>query len=281
MTSMIQADLIEKYQMILEKDPDSKVFAPLAEAYRRMGLKDEALQVCKQGVLANPHFAGGRIALARCLLEFSQLEKACEELKIAVELASENILAHSLLADTLLQLKKPKEALRAYKMLLFLNPQHAKAAKMVKKLESLTADEFEEEIFAMQPLPQAAEQLERESALVIEPLAPSTPPTDLGQVKELERFLSLTDAFMIRNDKERALKTLHDAERSLGMLPEIAKRYRLLRGEDEPPHNKSELKTPTERPLSLETARREEKVATLKKLLARVRHMQTLGPAEL
>jgi hypothetical protein len=31
-------ELLERYQILLEKDPRSQVFAPLAEAYRKMGL---------------------------------------------------------------------------------------------------------------------------------------------------------------------------------------------------------------------------------------------------
>ncbi len=45
----IDASTVEKYQMILGKDPTSQVFAPLAEAYREMGmLQDSKNRDCRR-----------------------------------------------------------------------------------------------------------------------------------------------------------------------------------------------------------------------------------------
>jgi len=52
----IQPELIEKYQIQLEKDPKSQVFAPLSEAYRKMGLLEEAFRIAVRGVQFNPQF---------------------------------------------------------------------------------------------------------------------------------------------------------------------------------------------------------------------------------
>lgn len=219
----INPDLIEKYQILLEKDPKSQVFAPLAEAYRKMGLIEEAFRIAVRGVQFNPQFGGGRIALAKVFIERDNTQAAADELERAIELSQDNILAHSLLADCYLKLKRPKEALQAYKMVLFLAPTNEKASKAVKKLESLTADEYEEDLFEMKPLP-GVDQVKTEALTPIRPMHKENTST----VSDLERTLSLADAFIIRNDVDKALQVLQDAEFNFGAHPEVVKRIKLI-----------------------------------------------------
>ena len=53
----IHPELIERYQLTLERDPKSQVFAPLSEAYRKMGLLEEAFRISTRGVQFHPIFA--------------------------------------------------------------------------------------------------------------------------------------------------------------------------------------------------------------------------------
>ena len=126
---------VERYQIIYEKDPQSKVFAPLAEAYRRMGLIDEAIDLAETGIRNHPHFASGRVALGKCYAQKGLYEKAIEQLIIASDLSPENLLAHQLLGDCFSKLNKLSEALNSYKMVLFLNPLDRKAGLKVQELE--------------------------------------------------------------------------------------------------------------------------------------------------
>lgn len=217
----IQPELIEKYQILLQKDPKSQVFAPLAEAYRKMGLIEEAFRIAVRGVQFNPNFGGGRIALAKVFLDRDNVRAAQDELEKAVELAPENILAHSLLGDCYLKTKRPKEALRAFKMVLFLAPNNEKAIKAVAKLEALTADEYEEDLFEMKPLPQV-DQLQTETVTPIQPLQSQ------GVSSDLERVLSLVDAFIVRNDIEKAERLLKESEVAYGKHPEVIKRMKFV-----------------------------------------------------
>lgn len=249
--SDINSDFVERYQVIYQKDPSSKVFAPLAEAYRKMGLLDQALQVAEQGVRLHPHFASGHLSLARIYIDLERFHEACDHLKLATELSSENILAHTLLAETWLNLKNTKEALKAYKMVLFLNPNDSKAQKFVAKLESLTADEYEDEVFEMKP----PERLDPNSALLnaeevphqIKQKLTSELTQTMSHKRRLERALSLTDAFLVRNDIEKAQQTLEDIENVVGDHPEIDKRKVLLATRTQPLHEESMAKDIFER----------------------------------
>lgn len=217
----IQPELVERYQILLQKDPKSQVFAPLTEAYRKMGLTEEAFRIAVRGVQFNPNFGGGRIALAKVFLDRDNLRGAIEELEKACELSADNILGHSLLGECYLKAKRPKDALRSFKMVLFLAPTNEKANRAVRKLEALTADEYEDDLFEMKPLPQV-DQLRLEEAASLKPVVSK------GISSGLERTLSLVDAFIVRNDVERAFQALTEAERDYGAHPEIVKRLKLV-----------------------------------------------------
>lgn len=231
MNSELSPEFVEKYQTILKQDPKSKVFAPLAEAYRKMNWLDHAEKIGREGVKHNPNFPSGRVVLAKIMLDRRNLEEAVEQLKTASDLSPENILAHRLLAQSLLELKRPKEALKAFKMVLFLNPNDQNAIKTVSRLESLTADEYDDELFEMKPLSRAVIMMEQKR-----PVAHAEATTDeVTQTQSLpkmqrtlERAISLADAFVARNDFDKALQTIDQAEEQIGANPELTKRRRFL-----------------------------------------------------
>ncbi|MBX3021944.1 MAG: tetratricopeptide repeat protein [Bdellovibrionales bacterium] len=265
----IQPELVERYQILLQKDPKSQVFAPLTEAYRKMGLLEEAFRIAVRGVQFNPTFGGGRIALAKVFLDRENLQAAMDELEKAVEYSADNILAHSLLAECYLRCKRPKDALRSFKMVLFLAPANEKAAKAVRKLESLTADEYEDDIFEMKPLPQV-DELKTVDAQPLKPL----PGSGATVTSDLERTLSLVDAYIVRNDIEKALLSLRQAEGYFGSHPELVKRMKLV---SQRTIERDEL--PAEPPPSRKKAALDDKILFLRRLLDHVhRNSGLLSP---
>ncbi|AFY02114.1 tetratricopeptide repeat protein [Bdellovibrio bacteriovorus] len=228
----IEASTIEKYQSLLEKDPNSQVFAPLAEAYREMGMLQEARKTVTAGVQRHPQFVGGLVTYAKVMRDLGELAKALDTLKKATALSSENILAHQLMAEVHLAQKNPKDALKSFKMVLFLNPNSKSAQKAVQKLESLTADEYDEDVFAMTKLPEvnlessAAPPVGREPDFGIEEVV--IRPAPITTNKALERMLSLIDAFIVRNDLEKAHALLKDTRVEFGDHPEIQRRMKTL-----------------------------------------------------
>lgn len=231
----VNHEFIARYQELYEKDPTSKVFAPLAEAYRKMGLLEEALKTCAAGVKHHPDFPSGQVALAKILVDLGRPTEAIEHLQRATELSPENILAHSLLAQLLLELKRPTEALKSFKMVLFLNPTDKKSAQAIKKLESLAAKDFEENLFDFEPI---KKNLDLKPPLAN--LKGELPADTIDQkLRQIERVLSLADAFTVRNDIERALEALEDGIKSLGPHPEIVGRLNLLKERTRTPYRSS------------------------------------------
>ena len=260
----IQPELIEKYQILLEKDPKSQVFAPLTEAYRKMGMVEEAFRIAVRGVQFNPAFGGGRIALARVFLDRENIGGAINELEKARDLSPDNILAHLLLGDCYLKTQRSKDALKAFKMVLFLAPTNEKAQKAVRKLESLTADEYEDDIFEMKQLPNVGEAR-------MEPATPIKPVGSGGALtSELERVISLADAYIVRNDLDRALEVLKQGEQSFGRHPEMVKRMKLVSQRHMDTDNTATATQLVTRPPSRQEDSRDRKIRFLQNLLVQI-----------
>lgn len=271
----IEANAVEKYQSLLARDPNSQVFAPLAEAYREMGMVKEALRVVTAGVQRHPQFVSGLVTYAKILRDMGQLPQVLEVLKKASVLAPENILAHQLMAEAQLGNKNPKEALKAFKMVLFLNPNSKSAQKAVQKLESLTADEYDEEVFAMAKLPSVNfDESYIPPRISQEPTAESQyQPAPVARNKALERLLSLVDAFIVRNDLEKAHALLKDTRVEFGDHPEIAKRMKTLQVRYNDPEEAHPL-----RPLqSREEMIHRKKLETLQMMLRRIDEYRAQG----
>ncbi len=207
-------EIIEHYQALYQKNNRSKIFAPLAESYLKIGLLQPALEICLKGVKMHPHFPSGHIALAKVYLLNSETDKAIPELKKVIELAPENLLAHKLLAEVFLKQKKYKSALRSFKMLSFLTPRNNEVLEQIQKLEKL--------IFQAN-----TDTFEMKSLQEIKPSPPLSVQSE--EIPDfLERTLSLVDAYIQRNETQTALKTLKEAENNLGRHPQITKRIRFL-----------------------------------------------------
>jgi len=87
----------------------------------------------------------------------------------------------------------------------------------------------------------------------------------------LERFISLADAFIVRNDIDRAIDTLNEAEKRIGPNPEIIKRLKLIHHRQIDQMGEIDLIDPPEPPPSRIEIRREDKINFLNGLLDRLR----------
>ncbi len=125
-------EYLRKYQ----EDPTSRVFAPLAEAYRKAGLPDEAIEIAKEGLRVHPSFIGGKVALARALFDKRSYQEVIDLLAAVVEDAPDNLVAERLLAESYLIQGALPEALNCYKMLLYFSPGDAETAQLVHELET-------------------------------------------------------------------------------------------------------------------------------------------------
>ncbi len=129
----------QEYLRRFREDPTSRIFAPLAEAYRRMSRLDDAIDICLEGLSHHPDFHGGRVALARCYVDKREFLLAKHELEKIVHVVPENLLAQRLLGDCCIALKETASALQAFRMAQLLSPSDAALAQKVYELEKSIA----------------------------------------------------------------------------------------------------------------------------------------------
>jgi len=85
------ADEIRSLAAALARDPRSLVYADLAEALRRRGQGEEALQVVLQGLTRHPMHADGHDCLARIYADLGDLERARLAWSKALEIAPDHM----------------------------------------------------------------------------------------------------------------------------------------------------------------------------------------------
>lgn len=118
-----------------KKNPRSKVFAPLAESFRKLGMLDDAYKILKDGIRNHPNYALGYIVLAHCYFDQEKYELTYNTLRPIVSQNADNISLQKVFAKSCMNLGYLDEALDTYKYLLFMNPKDKFFGEQVKKLE--------------------------------------------------------------------------------------------------------------------------------------------------
>ena len=114
---------IEKLKEKVARDPNSKLFVPLADEYRKMGMVDEAITVLVQGLETQPNYMSARVALGKTYLEKNMLHEAKDEFDKVVTAIPDNLFAHKKLAEIYKELGKYKKSVEQYNEVIKLNPK--------------------------------------------------------------------------------------------------------------------------------------------------------------
>lgn len=128
-------DEIEKIRVKVEKDPNSRLFLPLAEEYRKLGMLDEAIAALLNGLKRMPGYTSARVALGRLYLEKSMLSEAKTEFENVVRVIPDNLFAHKKLADIYKALGETKKAAAEYMLVVRLNPLDDEARTCLEGIE--------------------------------------------------------------------------------------------------------------------------------------------------
>jgi tetratricopeptide (TPR) repeat protein/predicted regulator of Ras-like GTPase activity (Roadblock/LC7/MglB family) len=148
---------IEEYSKKLSHNPESLVFVPLAEAYRKSGMLDEAIETCLKGLQLHPSYMSARMVLGRAYMEKDLLEEAATEFLKVASADVNNIMAHSLLGQICMKQRKFADAIKEYQKVLSLNPDDANAQQMLNQaLELARQNNGRSEFAAAQPVAASA-----------------------------------------------------------------------------------------------------------------------------
>ncbi|MCY4643672.1 MAG: tetratricopeptide repeat protein [Bacteriovoracales bacterium] len=124
---------LAKYLKIYQKNPRSKVFAPLAQTYRRLGMYREALEVLKKGLDLHPTHTAGLVILAHVYYDTQKYAKALGILAPMAGEQGERYALQQLYARTNLKLGRWDDAQEAFERVLLLNPKDREANEYLKE----------------------------------------------------------------------------------------------------------------------------------------------------
>jgi len=170
---------IAAYTEILAKDPQSTVFVSLSEAYRQIGMLDDALEIALKGTANMPGFCPGFTALGRVFSQQGELIRAAEAFEHALELESTNVHALKGLAKVRHRQGFPEQARDHLNRILTIDPADNIAKKLLDELgpEPVPAVEA-----TLEPVPDpravADEMSAEESDQDAEALEPQPIPTE-------------------------------------------------------------------------------------------------------
>ncbi|MCG2709740.1 MAG: hypothetical protein L6246_05420 [Thermodesulfovibrionales bacterium] len=133
---------IEKLKAKVKKDPNSKLFVPLAEEYRKTGMLDDAISVLMTGITSQPGYTSARVSLGKIYLEKKMSPAAKEEFEKVISAIPDNLFAHKKLAEIYRDSGEKERAIGEYRVVLKLNPFDGDA---VSNLETLQKGHVQEE----------------------------------------------------------------------------------------------------------------------------------------
>jgi tetratricopeptide (TPR) repeat protein len=178
---------LQKLEEKLRKDPNSKLFFPLAEEYIEAGRLQEAITLLRTGIKAHPDFLSARVALGKALLSKGQVEEAKQEFEQVVTANPDNLMAHKKLAGIYFKAGDARKALASCEVILAVNPTDAEAVRLRDQIGTLREVPPEEET-TVQMHVSAGAQPEAEPTVVdripsrdesVEPTVTMVQPTDL------------------------------------------------------------------------------------------------------
>ncbi len=131
---MAQED-IAKLRERVEKDPQSKLFVPLAEEYKKAGMLDEAIEVLRRGLEQQPNYMSARVSLGKIYLEKGMITEAQEEFERVIAAIPDNLFSHRKLSDIYYSQGNKAKAIEECNIILSLNSSDIEARNLLDLLK--------------------------------------------------------------------------------------------------------------------------------------------------
>jgi tetratricopeptide (TPR) repeat protein len=134
-------ELFEKYRLA----PDSFVFVPLADACRKSGQIEEALEICERGVLRHPGYASGHVVKGKCLFDLGDRDGARRVFQHVLTLDENNLVALKFLGTIEADEGNLDTAQRHLQQILALDPENKEIRQILRLVEEKEQIQREED----------------------------------------------------------------------------------------------------------------------------------------
>jgi len=134
------SDEIRRLEEQLQRQPESLVFARLADAHRKAGRPEKALAVLEDGLARHPDYPSAHIVRARALRDLGQVDEALESFRRVLELDGRNFVAVMELAGLADERGDADEARHWYERLVQIDPTNLESRRRLTELESAPSE---------------------------------------------------------------------------------------------------------------------------------------------
>lgn len=135
----VLADQIRRYRAEFARNPESLAFARLADAYRKAGEAERALDLLERGLRRHPRYLSGHVVRARTLLELGRTEEALQAYRRVLEVDPRNLVALREIGRLAVELGRPDEAAAAYRRLWEIDPLDEEVHERLAEAERAAA----------------------------------------------------------------------------------------------------------------------------------------------
>lgn len=261
-------ELFERYRQF----PESYAFVPLADACRKMGRIDEALEICEYGVKRHPGYPSGHVVKGKCLFDRGNRAGAREAFERVLLLDEHNLVALKYLGMIEADDGNLGVAEKHLQQILSLDPENKEIKAILSLVEEQEQiDVSEEPIATMEAVdeilgdvlpPREAEEIGRDEAdpalSITEEIpspAGSTPRGDDVEISDELASVTLADIFASQGYTSKAAKIYREVLRKQPTNDVVRARLHELTGESPDVEERSDTDKLVEKPRTEELQR--------------------------
>lgn len=127
---------IKHLQERYDRAPESRIFAPLADAYRKNGDVEKAIELCDKGLEGYPDYASAHVILGKCFYDKGATERSRAEFERVIEIDPENMVALKFMGDILMSEGDRDGSISYYRRILAIDPTNEEVSGKLKGLEN-------------------------------------------------------------------------------------------------------------------------------------------------
>ena len=154
------SDEIRRFEEQYRRQPDSLVFARLADAHRKAGQPEKALAILEEGLIRHPDYPSGHIVRARALRDMGRMDETLESFRRVLELDGANLVAIRELARLADERGDTDESRHWYERLGQIDPADLEVRQRLRDLDAAVAGIAEVESGESDPVERESDGIE-------------------------------------------------------------------------------------------------------------------------
>jgi len=143
---------IEDLQVHLRANPNSMLFARLADYLLESGKVDQAIIICEEGLKKHPYYVSGHFVMGKCYLKKELYDQAEKEFKRVLFLDPKYLAAHKLYADIMHRIGWENAIETSYQKILEIDPLNTEIRSKLMDIQAVKVPEIEPELEDNLPL---------------------------------------------------------------------------------------------------------------------------------